>query len=104
MQGNLLSSLKGSSHLVEMLGRGDCCYLGKAWQAILLVPVAPKLKCSDSSTLFCQVCDVCYCSKIYYAGTCNLHVCLGVDVSDVAGDLLELNVSCNIQHLLTTVG
>ena len=57
MQGNLLSTLKGSRHLVEMLGRGTCFYAGKAWQAILLVPVAPKLKRSDSSTLFCQVCD-----------------------------------------------
>ena len=104
MQGNLLSLLKGSTHLVEMLGRGTCFYAGKAWQAILLVPVALKLKCSDSLTLFCQVCDVCNCSKMCCAGTCNLHVCLGVDVFDSAGDLLELNVRCNLRHLLTTVG
>lgn len=104
MQGNLLSTLKGSAHLVEMLGKGTCVYAGKAWQAILLVPVALKLKCSDSSTIFCQVCDVQNCSKMCCAGICNLRVCLGVDVSDFVGDLLDLNVRCNLQHLLTTGG
>ncbi|KAL0037535.1 hypothetical protein WJX77_001411 [Trebouxia sp. C0004] len=54
-EGDLLSRLKGSTHLVEVLGRGTCFHTGKAWLAILLVPVAHKLKCSDSLTLFCQV-------------------------------------------------
>ncbi|DBA95345.1 TPA: hypothetical protein ACH3X3_013231 [Trebouxia sp. C0006] len=54
-EGNFLATLKGSANLVEMLGRKTCFYAEKAWQAILLVPVAPKLKCSDSSMLFCQV-------------------------------------------------
>lgn len=71
MQGNLLSRLKGSAHLVEMLGRGTCVYAGTAWEAILLVPVAHRLKCSDSLTTFSQVCDVCDCGKICCAGTCT---------------------------------
>ena len=50
----LLSLLKGSAHLVKVLGKGTCVYAGKTWQAILLVPVAHKLKCSDSLTLFCH--------------------------------------------------
>lgn len=70
-----------------------CCDLynpGQAWLAILLVPVAHKLKCSNSLTLFCQICDVCSCSKTYCAGTCDMHACLSVDVLDLIGDIIEL--------------
>ena len=57
MQGDVLSRLKGCAHLVKMLGRGTCSYAGKTWTAMLLLPMAHKLKCSDSLMLFCQVCD-----------------------------------------------
>ncbi|DBA76211.1 TPA: hypothetical protein ACH3X1_009937 [Trebouxia sp. C0004] len=44
MQGNLLSRLKGMAYIVEVLGNGPCFYAGRTWQAILIAPVAQKLK------------------------------------------------------------
>lgn len=56
MQGNLLSELKGAKHIIELLGRGPCDYLGAKWDAILVAPLVHRLRDVDDLTLFGQVC------------------------------------------------
>ena len=94
MQGILLTRLKGSAHLVEVHATGTCSYAGKTWQTILLAPVARKLNCTDSLTVFSQVCDEHEHNKICCALAWHPLVWLGLSILGSVVD--ALNVSFNL--------
>ncbi len=56
MQGDMLSQLKGSDHVIELLGTAQCVYNGATWNAILVAPFVQRLSHKDDLRLFGQVC------------------------------------------------
>ena len=56
MQGDMLSRLKGTAHVIELLGTAQCVYNEATWNAILIAPLVQRLSHKDDPRLFGQVC------------------------------------------------
>ncbi len=55
MQGVLLEKLQGVPHVIQLLARGTCSYLGRNWHAVLVQPFVTLLSHEDSLQLVGQV-------------------------------------------------
>ena len=56
MQADMLSRLKGTDHVIELLGTAQCVYNGVTWNAMLVAPFVPRLNHKDDVRMFGQVC------------------------------------------------
>lgn len=63
MHGDMLSQLKGTDHVIELLGMSQCVWNGAIWSAIVVMPFVQQLSCKDDLRLFGQVGHAC--SKLH---------------------------------------
>lgn len=61
VQGALLAKLSDTSHVIELLARGECHFQDTMYNAILLQPYVEKLSSTDSLQVATQVRWPCTC-------------------------------------------